>query len=65
MVSAAGDFVYAKYSEINVINSTFLLFLPVKCNDSVSFSFLSPCFFFFVKDQIASFQLKQIVVFLN
>ena len=31
MVSAAGDFVYAKFSEINVIiqyNSTFLLFLP-------------------------------------
>ena len=31
----------------------------VKCNDSVSFSFLFS--FFFVKDQIASFQLKQIV----
>ena len=55
MVSAAGDFVYAKFSEVNVIT--------VKCNDSVSFSFLFPCFFFFVKDQIASFQLKQIVVF--
>ena len=33
----------------------------VKCNDSVSFSFLFPCFFFFVCFffiQIASFQLK-------
>ena len=63
MVSAAGDFVYAKFSEINVIVRP-----TVKCNDSVSFSFfsfLSPCFFFFVKDQIASFQLKQIIVFLN
>ena len=39
MVSAAGDFVYAKFSEINVIIFT------IKCNDSVSFSFLSPCFF--------------------
>ena len=28
MVSAAGDFVYAKFSEINGYNSTFLLFLP-------------------------------------
>ena len=26
MVSAAGDFVYAKFSEINFYNSTFLLF---------------------------------------
>ena len=40
-------------------------YFSVKCNDSVSFSFLSPCFFSFVKDQIASFQLKQITVFLN
>ena len=34
---------------------------------AVSFSFLFPCFVFFVKDQIASFQLKQIKlnVFLN
>ena len=38
----------------------------VKCNDSVSFSFLFPCFLFpLVKDQIASFQLKEIVVFFN
>ena len=28
MVSAAGDFVYAKFSEINCYNSTLLLFLP-------------------------------------
>ena len=41
-----------------------LAILTVKCNDSVSFSFLYPCFFF-VKDQIASFQLKQIIVFFN
>ena len=64
MVSVAGDFVYAKFSEVNVIIRPAAIF-TVKCNDSVSFSFLFPCFFFFVKDQIASFQLKQIVVFLN
>ena len=63
MVSAAGDFVYAKFSEINVIIRPSFIF-TVKCNDSVSFSFLSPCFFF-VKNQIISFQLKQIIVFLN
>ena len=40
-----------------------LLAFTVKCNDSVSFFFLFS--FFFVKDQIASFQLKEIVVFLN
>ena len=55
MVSAAGDFVYAKFSEINVI----ILFDPlaiftITCNESVRFSFLFHCFFF-VKDQIASF----------
>ena len=33
------------------------------CNDSVSFSLLFS--FFFVQDQIASFQLKQFVVFLK
>ena len=64
MVSAAGDFVYAKFSEINVIIRPSCYFY-VNCNDSVSFSFLSPCFFFFVKDQIPSFQLQQIIVFLN
>ena len=40
-----------------------LAIFTVECNDSVSFSFLLPVFF--VKDQIASFQLKEIVVFLN
>ena len=40
MVSAAGDCVYAKFSEINL-----LAIFTVKCNDSVSFSFLFPCFF--------------------
>ena len=40
-----------------------LAIFTVKCNDSVSFSFLFP--FFFLEDQIASFQLKKIVVFLN
>ena len=44
MVSSAGDFVYAKFSEINVIIRPSCYF-TVKCNDSVSFSFLSPCFF--------------------
>ena len=44
MVSAAGDFVYVKFSEINVIFDL-LAILTVKCNDSVSFSFLFPCFF--------------------
>ena len=64
VVSAAGDFVYAKFSEIKCYNSTFLLFLPSSV--MILLAFLS-CFlvFFFVKDQIASFQLKQIIVFLN
>ena len=63
MVSPAGDFVYAKFSAVNVMNySTFLLFLPASV--MILLAFLS-CFlvFFFVKDQIASFQLKQIIVF--
>ena len=64
MVSAAGDFVYAKFSEIKCYNSTFLLFLPSKV--MILLAFLSCLLiFFFVKDQIASFQLKQIIVFLN
>ena len=61
-------FCLCKVSETNVklSDSTFLLFSPSECNDSVCFSFLFPFFFFFfVEDQIASFQLKQIVVFLN
>ena len=60
MVSAAGDFVYAKFSEINVI-------IRPSCYFMILLAFLS-CFlvfFFFVKDQIASFQLKKIIVFLN
>ena len=65
MVSAVGDFVYAKFSEVNVMNySTFLLFLPSSV--MILLAFLS-CFlvFFFVKDKIASFQLKKFIVFLN
>ena len=43
-----------------------LAVFTVNCNPSVSFPFLFLCFlFFFVKDQTASFQLKEIVVFLN
>ena len=62
MVSEAGDFVHGKFSEINV--TTFLLFSLSSV--MILLAFLS-CFlvFFFVKDQIASFQLKQIIVFLN
>ena len=53
MVSAAGAFVYAKFSEI-------LLFLPLRV--MILLAFLSCLLvFFFVKDQIASFQLKQII----
>ena len=44
MVSAPSDFVYAKFSEINIIIRPSCLF-SVKCTDSVSFSFLFPCFF--------------------
>ena len=54
MASAAGDFVYAKFSE----NSSFLLFSPLSA--MILLALLSCflvffCFFFF---QIASFQLK-------
>ena len=42
MVSTAGDFVYMKFSEINIM---ILAIFTVKCNDSVSFLFLFPCFF--------------------
>ena len=45
MVSAADDFVYAKFSEINVIIRPSVSIFTVKCNDSVSFSFLYPFFF--------------------
>ena len=49
---------------VQYCNLTFLLFLPSSV--MILLAFLS-CFlgFFFVKDQIASFQLKQIIVFLN
>ena len=58
MVSAAGDFVYVKFSEIKCYNSTFLLFLP--SGVMILLAFLSCLLvFFFVKDQLASFQLKQ------
>ena len=61
MVSAAANFVYAKFSKSN---ATFLLFSP--SDVMILLAFLS-CFlvFFFIKDQIASFQLKKIIVFLN
>ena len=68
MVSAVilflrSDFV-SEVSETNVMLSFHLpAIFTVKYNDSASFSFLFS--FFFVKDQIASFQLKEIVVFLN
>ena len=60
-------FCLCEVSETNVIMSFDLLAVfTVKCNHSVSFPFLFLCFlFFFDKDQIASFQLKEIVVFLN
>ena len=41
---AAGDFVYAKFSEINVISRSSCYFFR-QVNDSVSFSFLSRCLF--------------------
>ena len=50
-------------SFLNILIRPIAIF-TVKCNDSVSFSFLFPCFFF-VKDQIASSLLEQIIVFLN
>ena len=62
MVSAAGDFVYAKFSEINVIIFDLLAVFTVKCSDSVSFYFLSPRFLF-VKNQMASFQLSKSLCF--
>ena len=45
MVLAAGDFVYAKFSEIKCYNSsTFLLFLPSSVMILLAF-LSSPCFF--------------------
>ena len=46
-------------------NSTFFLFSPSSVLILLAFLSCFLVFFFFVKDQIASFQLKQIVVFLN
>ena len=48
-------------------NSTFLLFLPSSVMILLAFlsCFLVFFFFFVIKDQIASFQLKQINVFLT
>ena len=40
MVSAAGNFVYVRFSEDDL-----LAIFTARCNDSVSFSFLFPCFF--------------------
>ena len=54
----------SQYLKTSGVDSTAIF--KVKCNDSVSLPFLFPCFLLlFVKDQIASFQLKQIVVFSN
>ena len=64
MVSATGDFVYAKFPEINVIIQPSCYF-TVKYNNSVSLLSCLLVFFSFIKDQIASFQLEQIIVFLN
>ena len=53
-------FCLCEVSETNVLLSFNLLAIfTVKSNDSVSFSFLFPCFLFYlfsIKDQIASFQ---------
>ena len=48
MVSAAGDFVYAKFSEVNVMNySIFLLFLPASV--MILLAFLSCLLVFFLR----------------
>ena len=63
MVSAAGDFVYTKFSEINVIiRPSCYFYRQVTSQVMILLAFLS-CLL--VKDHIASFQLKQIIVFLN
>ena len=61
----AGDFVYAKFSEINTIIRPSCYFLPSSVMILLAFLSCFLGFFFFVKDQIASVQLKQIIVFLN
>ena len=45
MISAAGDFVYPTCSEINVTIRPSCYFYRQVYNDSVNFSFMSPCFF--------------------
>ena len=47
MVSAAGDFVYATFSEIKCYNSTFLLFLPSSV--MILLAFLSCLLVFFLR----------------
>ena len=43
-----------------------LAVFTIDCNDFVTFSFLFPCFLFSsLRTKIASFQLKEIVVFFN
>ena len=61
------DFVYAKFLRPkSCYHSTFLLFSPSSVMILSAFLSSFLVFFFFVKDQIkASFQLKEIVVFLN
>ena len=44
MVSAADDFVYAKFSDIKCYKSKFLLFLPSSVMILLAF-LSSPCFF--------------------
>ena len=64
----SGFELYSRWVPLRSVMLSFDLFaiFTVKCNDSVSFYFLFPCFhFLFVKDQTASFQLKEISVFLN
>ena len=54
MVSPAGDFVYAKFSEVNVMNySTFLLFLPASV--MILLAFLSCLLVFFLRQGKNSF----------
>ena len=65
MVSPAGDFVYTKFSSMLLIQLLDLLAILPSSVMILCFSFLSPCFFSSLKDQIASFQLKEIIVFLN
>ena len=64
VVSAGRWFCLRDFFWDQCYNSTFLIFSPSSV--MILLAFLS-CFlvFFFVKDQIASFQLKQIIVFLN